>query len=165
MKRTQLLVAFSLALGAHSVSADAPEVVTGGHVLSAMMTSETASCSIAVTGSLDPVFKGADSVVDLVCLDLVGAGTHVVGTTRSCPDTNVCASTIDPCTGKFAFTIFGSLDPNGVCTMPHAGSSEVCFFTAHVASTNRQACGSSTPASGPDPNGTAPCSSVYCNAF
>src|SRR5579864_2182720 len=66
-KSLTFAVALCLALASGYVAwARSTEVVTGGHVLSAMMTSDPSTCTVAVNGSLDPAFKGADTKVDLV---------------------------------------------------------------------------------------------------
>ena len=140
------------------------DVVTGGHVLSAMMTPDTTSCTISVSGSLDPVFKGADTTVDFVCQSAtLPTSVQVVATTRQCNlDADSCVNTVDECTGKFSMTIFGDTS-SGTCVPPHASADQVCYFVAHVSSTNRQQCSGSNTG-GPDPSGTAPCSGGYCNA-
>jgi len=159
----RLVLAFCLAAGVANAATNS-EVVTGGHALSAMMTADPVKCEIDVSGTLNPQFKGADPRVDLVCQNASCPGcanaAHVVAST-ACENAFGC-NTVDVCTGKFVMTIFGSFDANGGCMLPQAAPGEVCYFVAHVSSTNRQACGGST-SGGPDPSGTAPCSSGYCN--
>jgi len=166
MRKKMMIVWVCLVFGAGFTWADSSDVVTGGHVLSAMMTTDSASCSVSVGGSLDPKFKGADTAVDLVCQSATcptcGNGIMVVGTTHQCNNEG-CFSSVDQCTGKFAFTLFGGVDPSGNCQLPHAAAGTVCYFVAHVSSTNRQQCNGGTNSDGSDPNGTAPCSGGYCN--
>jgi hypothetical protein len=166
MRKSMLIViAFCLPFGAGLACAESSEVVTGGHVLSAMMTPDATTCTVSVAGSLDPVFKGADTTVDLVCQSAASpTSLQVVATTRQCSDAiDGCVSSVDECTGKFAMTLPGDTS-SGSCVLPQAPPGEVCYFVAHVTSTNRQQCNGATNTNGSDPSGTAPCSGGYCSS-
>lgn len=174
MKNMKMALAVCLFAGMVMAGNDVT-IVTGGHDLSAMMTNDTANCQIVVSGHVNPKFKGADTTVDLVCMNAHCAATHsciaqTVGSTAAfCPNTDsttsTCrpAGTIDDCTGQFTFNIPGNTS-TGTCVLPAALSTEVCYFVAHVESTNRQQCNSPTITdANPDPNGSSPCNGGYCN--